>query len=448
MSNTNALAGNIGYIKIYPSLGGESVDIRSLVTEVKYYENVQSPSLTMSLIVVEGGDTGAIKSDGNKKPTDVLDGLPIRGGEKVDIQLSDNQGKQPNKLDFKGDVNNFYINRVKILEASTQKKVYILDLCTKEYLTNELSRVQTRYEGFISDSVEKILKDQTKVGLKTKKDSIVDPTLNQYNFIGNDKKPFYVLTWLARKSVPKDAGKKGGAAGYFFYETYKGLNFRSIDNLFRQEIKKNFIFTNTPVSNKENYSKILTAPDVERNIDLHQNLSAGVYGNRSVFFDFYSMKYDQRIYDLSYQKDKVEIAGGDFEFVAKEFREQPSRLMTHILDVGAIPKGATSKEQLENWKSTPADPNFDAKNIMVQSIMRYNQLFTIKVNIMIAGDLSLNAGDLIQCEFPDIGNQANKLKNAQSSGIYMIASLCHRLTSKDTYTSLTLVRDSFGKKSK
>jgi hypothetical protein len=67
---------------------------------------------------------------------------------------------------------------------------------------------------------------------------------------------------------------------------------------------------------------------------------------------------------------------------------------------------------------------------------------------MVAGDFSLNVGDLIYCEFPDIKEQTNKLTNTQSSGIYMIASLCHRLTSQDSYTSLTLVRDSFGKKPK
>ena len=29
----------------------------------------------------------------------------------------------------------------------------------------------------------------------------------------------------------------------------------------------------------------------------------------------------------------------------------------------------------------------------------------------------------------------------------MIASLCHRITPRDTFTSMTLVRDSFGRKS-
>lgn len=450
MSNINVTSGNIGYIKIYPSSGKSSVDIKSLVTELKYYENIQSPSLTASLVIVEAGNTGIIDTDGKNVPSDILDGLPIRGGEKVEIQIADKQGTNPNKLDFKGEINSFYVNRVRVLDADTQKKVYLIDLCSKEYLRNEQSRVMIRYEGFISDSAEKILKDQTSLGLKTQKTYQIDKTLNKYNFLGNTRKPFYTLTWLAKKAVPENAGSFGGAAGYFFYETYKGFNFRSIDKLFQQKIKKEFIFSNSPdlAKGKENFSKILSSPTIERNIDLHQNLSAGVYGNRSIFFNFYNMNYEQADFDLSFQENKVEIAGREFQFVAEEFRDKQSRIMTHILDVGAVPKGANADEQLKNWKSTPADPNYDARRIMVQSIMRYNQLFTIKLNIMVAGDFTLNAGDLIYCEFPDITNQDNKLTNTQSSGIYMIASLCHRLTSKDTYTSLTLVRDSFGKKSK
>ena len=37
-------------------------------------------------------------------------------------------------------------------------------------------------------------------------------------------------------------------------------------------------------------------------------------------------------------------------------------------------------------------------------------------------------------------------QNPKSGGIYMIASVCHRMTQGGTYSSLSLVRDSFGKK--
>ena len=72
-------------------------------------------------------------------------------------------------------------------------------------------------------------------------------------------------------------------------------------------------------------------------------------------------------------------------------------------------------------------------------------MFSIKINITIAGDFTLRAGDLIYCEFPEVSTNPNTKPNKKSGGLYMISSLCHRLTPKDTYTSLTLVRDTFGK---
>ena len=121
--------------------------------------------------------------------------------------------------------------------------------------------------------------------------------------------------------------------------------------------------------------------------------------------------------------------------------------MTRILDIGTLPAGKSTEDELETWKSDPTNPTYNAPKTMVQSVMRYNQMFAIKINITIAANFDLCAGDLIRCEFPQISTEPNTPTNDKSGGIYMISSLCHRLTSQDAYTSLTLVRDTFGKKS-
>ena len=176
----------------------------------------------------------------------------------------------------------------------------------------------------------------------------------------------------------------------------------------------------------------------------------GMYANRTLYFDYVAMEYKPREYSISEQKDGVNNAGKqDLSWTATAFSQSPSRLMSHVYDIGTLPSGTTPKEQLENWKNTPegdAAANFDAYDTMVQSFMRYNQLFTIKTDVMIAGDFSLRAGDLVYCEFPTLTVDKNKPVNKETGGIYMIASLCHRITRDNCYTSLTLVRDTFGRK--
>ena len=160
-----------------------------------------------------------------------------------------------------------------------------------------------------------------------------------------------------------------------------------------------------------------------------------MYANSSIYFDYVDMKYQVRDYSISDQKEKIENAGKqDLDWTATEFSRAPSRLLNHVQDIGTLPSGKTPQAQLKEWKNQPNKPTFDAYNAMVQTFMRYNQLFTIKTDVIIAGDFSLRAGDLIYCDFAQLSAEHNKEVNKQTGGIYMIASLCHRITREDCYT--------------
>jgi len=426
--NEAASSGNIRKFEV------KSKDISQISPEIKYYENVLSNTLSATAVVAE---SGGLEPD-KKEMIGVLDGLPIRGGEFVKLIIEDNQST-PNKLDL-----DLYVNRVTNSSPNTSKDVYMLDFCTKEFIANEQTRVVKRFEQNISEAVREILTDST--GLQVKKTLDIDKTGVNYNFIGNDRKPLYVCTWLASKAVPMSAGAINGAAGYFMYETSEAFKFKSIDVLIKQEPKKKYIYTNA-VKAPEGYDGKIINVKIDRNIDLQQNMSLGMYHNRSIFFDFYAMDYQVRTYSLEQdQKPKIEIAADNILFVDKEFTKLPTRFMSHVLDLGTLPSGKDAKEQLKNWKAKPVDPNYDAPKTMVQSVMRYNQLYNIKTHIIIPGDFSLHAGDMIECDFPDLAKIENVQPNKQTKVKYMIARLCHRITPNDCFTSLTLVRDSFSGK--
>ena len=454
MSNkSSSLSGDIRQFDIFQAKdGGKSIDASGGVVDIKYYEDILSNSVSLSAVIVETGESDD-KKLGN---VGILDGLPIRGGEPSHIVIADHD---KNVLTFKDD-NKLYVNRVRNVIAGTQKDAYSIDFTSREMLANEQCRVCKRYDGKISENIKKILTEATSadVGIKTKKEVTVDETAINYNFIGNDRKPFYVCTWLASKSIPSQAGKVGGSAGYVFYETYDGYNFRSLDALAEQESKGNYLFSNTDDIPPEYTGKIISY-DINKDIDLQNNLTIGAYANRTLFFDFYAYNYKVRNYSVDESggsennkgagsKGKIVTLGSDeIDSVADEFRLPVSRLMNKVLDVGTLPAGKDIDAQLKTWKESPFDPTYDSTKTMVQSVMRYNQMFSIKINIMIAGDFRLRAGDLIRCEFPKLSTEPNTRPNKVSGGLYMIASLCHNITPRETYTSLTLVRDTFGRTS-
>ena len=430
----SAQAGNIEEFVISANTSDRAVDMSNGVVDFKYYESVLSNGITATATIVETGYT----DEGSDVKGGILDGLPIRGGERTDIKISDAQ-PTANLLDFTDE--GLYVNRVRGADPGTQKDLYFIDFVSKDYLSNDKTRVLSRYDGKISENVNTILKNV----LQTSKEVEADETSFEYNFIGNTRKPFYVCTWLASKAVPDQA--IGATAGYFFYQTYDGFKFKSIDKLLgAQNPKKKYIFNNTGQL-PEGYDGNIDSYNIDRDIDLHQNLTLGSYNNKSIFFDLMQFQYEGQVFSIRQQQGRVSNAGNpnDYVVVADQFINSPSRSMSHIMDYGTLPTGDTPEAQLEKWKERKTEANYNAPEVMVQSIMRYNQLFTIQINIMIPGDFSIRAGDLIECDFKHLEQDNPDGTNPQSGGIYMVAHVCHNLTPRSTFTSLTLVRDSFGK---
>ena len=220
--------------------GSRSVDISSGVIAFTYFENIFSPALTARAIVVNTGNT--IVGENGQMQT-VFNGLPIRGGERVLIKIAGNSKVNKDGLDFSDRPSRyFYVGSVTNVLIDEGTESFTLNLVSRETITNETVKVGKKFPTSqkISDTVENILKKY----IKTDKEIIVDETQNPYGFIGNMKKPFTLITWLASKSVPAKGAAKDSSAGFLFYENKYGFNFRSIDNLIEEDpFPKTYKFT-------------------------------------------------------------------------------------------------------------------------------------------------------------------------------------------------------------
>ena len=408
---------------------GRGVDIKEGLSSFAFYENIMSNHLTALVKVTDSGNS--IEKDG--KRVSMMEGLPIRGGEEIRFDIEDS-----NKNKLKGEL---YLNKMMDGAQSTKSDSFTIQCVSKESFTNEMTRVTKRYEGKISENVTKILKEIMEADFKPEN---IEETSNSYNFIGNDRKPFYVCTWLATKGIPtENVGKTGG---FFFYQTQDGMNFKSVDNLLDQDVKKKYVSNDSDAMPQGYDDKILNY-DMNRSVDLGSNLSLGAYNNRTLYFDPYQFKYTHKDFNIT-EQEGVKHAGGsedDFDFINPVFTESTTRLMTAILDLGTLPTGADAKAQLERWASNTEESNDKVMDRMVQSVMRYNQMYSVVTSITIPGDFSLRAGDIIQCDFPRVSGDTKDI-DKKSSGKYLISSLCHYVTPSRCYTQLGLIRDSYGRK--
>ena len=408
---------------------GRGVDIKEGMSSFAFYENIMSNHLTALVKVTDSGNS--IEKDG--KRVSIMEGLPIRGGEEIRFDIEDS-----NKNKLKGEL---YLNKMMDGAQSTKSDSFTIQCVSKESFTNEMTRVTKRYEGKISENVTKILQEIMEADFKPEN---IEETSNSYNFIGNDRKPFYVCTWLATKGIPtENVGKTGG---FFFYQTQDGMNFKSVDNLLDQDVKKKYV-SNDSDAMPEGYDDKILNYDMNRSVDLGSNLSLGAYNNRTLYFDPYQFKYTHKDFNIT-EQEGVKHAGGsedDFDFINPVFTESTTRLMTAILDLGTLPTGADAKAQLERWASNTEESNDKVMDRMVQSVMRYNQMYSVVTSITIPGDFSLRAGDIIQCDFPRVSGDTKDI-DKKSSGKYLISSLCHYVTPSRCYTQLGLIRDSYGRK--
>ena len=430
ITTKSAEASFIDRIDIISNKNQQSVSVTNGTIRLMYYESILQDTIRATVTFADTGNTINDKS--------ALEGLPIVGQEKVQIKFKDNNEET---LDLV-----LYVNKVTPLSDDTTKSMVQLDLVSKEYILNEKIRLNTRFDGKISSHIRTILTDQNY--LATQKNLDIEETSNTYNFIGNNKKPYYAMNWLSKKAVPNFAEAKGNTAGYFFYETSEGFRFKSIDSLLSQEKKKSIIFNQTPDSGGNNTPSgyDLKALDYSKDnrVDVQEKLQIGAFSTRTVLFDPFNCYYEVLTPNAKEKEKSLKLGGKELPVLNPEFNQTGqnkdfSRTTYYLLDKGTLPSGNT-QQQIEKSK----EENFEPKNILNQSIMRYNQLFSLKSTVTIPGDFSLHAGDVVYCDAKQLAKNDEEI-NREYGGLYIIADLCHYISTKETYTKLNLVRDSIGR---
>ena len=170
----------INKAEIKSNVSGQTVAVDS-ASEVQYSESLFSDTIEVDFILANRAGT----IDGQT----LMEGLPLFGTEDFLLEIQDPIGNE-----IKLEMN---VNKVSPIRKDARQEVLLLRLTSEEYIRNEeaTSAIVKRYDGKISESVDKILKDR----LGTDKELFIEETNNNYNFVGNVRKPFYIINWLAKK---------------------------------------------------------------------------------------------------------------------------------------------------------------------------------------------------------------------------------------------------------
>ena len=395
---------------------GKEEPLTGKTVNFNYYESLYSPVVSGNLTYVDAG--GSVEDKKNNL-TSIKDGLPITALENLKVKIQTAFGT----LDFTKDP--FKVTSSPIMHQESNRQTVLLTFVYDKELKNSEVPIFDRYVGKISDSIKKILQEK----LQISEDKIdIEATKNNYGFVGKGRGALNIILDLCRRSVPVK-----GDAGYFFFQTQDGFKYKSIDFLLSQEPKQKYLYYGALRSNQENSDndfKILLPPKVKKDQDITKTLKDGTYVNRNVFFNPQTFEHSEVVFSVD--KDGVKkTLGGDLPIKTDDLKSFV-KTNHHILDIGS-------------FEAQDQNPNNDPREWQASSTMRYNLLHSIVMEIQIPCNTELRAGDVIELDIESIKeDMVQSPSDEQQSGKYLIMHLCHHFDSLRSFTSLTLVRDSYG----
>ena len=416
---------NYSFFQIRKPKSGLEVRIEGKILGFNYYESLYSPMVTGSLVLEDTG--GSVEDEKTGILGTIKDGMKISGFEEVSFQISTRYGE----LNFKnyplivtGSPSNFDL---------PNRQTILLNMVSKTEMISSSKPLTRNYpEAPISETVTKILNKE----LKISEDKLnIEKTKNQDKIKGNHLGALDCILKMCKKSIPAE----GKDPGYFFYETQDGHNFRSIDGLIKKGIES---FDNEQYAKMHTYYyfgsiaakledengndfKVLTTPNVVRDEDQIKAMQEGLYCVRIITKNSLTGEYKEEIKNLLSDTN------------LGEKQEKPVDDNVYLKSYSFhISPGADDPGVSDTILNNPAD-------YVPQSNMRYSLLHSQVVQIQVPCNVQLKAGEVIKLYLENItqSNKNEQIYNNLRSGFYLIKDLCHAFSPTNSYTSLTLLRD-------
>ena len=433
---------------------GMFIDIKSNISQITFYENIKSNSLSGQILI---HDAGGFVSVG-----------PILGQEYLSLKI------QTSSLVDENDVINFtenvfLINSVENrTEVGNNVSVYVLGFTSSEIVKNQRTKINKSLVGSFSNIVKQMFDS---VGCKKK--VFIEPTRGVKRMVVPNISPFEVINVAAKQATSNF--NVNYSPNYLFFETFKGYHFRSLSSLYAQPIMQTYdtfipgtqanLFTGSASGRKKGYITIerelamILGYEIVDNNDSLYNYTMGVLGSKLISHNIYTKsfkRYDYNYFDNFGSEDHVEkyhskeqhpiFSDVSIEEGGLRGSDFPSR--TYLTSI------SKSENDVNNTTVNNTEPYAapDPENSLQERASTLNQLNRgLLLNIIVHGNTSVNAGDIVKVDIPltsayEVPGQDGNDRFFQ--GVFLIKSINHSFDfgEKKHKSILTLVKDSLPKK--
>lgn len=417
----------LNYCKLVTATG-EPYDIKLMVLELNYFEDIFNNFSSGNL---------AINDSQN-----LINLLNMNGQELLYLSIDKPGLNNPIEKKFRI----YNISNRKLIKD--QNEFYVLHFASEEMLLSEQYRISKSFKSqLISDMIKYITKDFLQIQQVTVRETIGIRDIIVPNF-----KPFEAINWLSTFAISDEKED----SSFLFYENRDGYFFESIMKLYKQSVNPKNVFTYEPKNLTGSDGKKDLNSDT-RNVISYEVLSlfntarmlnSGAFSNKLITLDPLRLTFNSSEFDYM----KYEGSGG-----SKIINNTKDRFGNQINSVGGNAGTATNGAlrlaytnfNQSKQKYIQGKIGINDTNIEVNATYRTAQLFistSIRLKILIPGDVSIKVGDVIQFNLPNIAKRSqnnDKELDEYYSGKYLITSLRHMITQENKFlTVLEICKDS------
>ena len=425
---------------------GDKTDIKKVMSELNIYESIYKNALTGSIVVTDAQN--------------LIAKLELNGTERISFKLS-----TPGAIDKRSMIDAsvetghpFYVYKItdrKQIAPGTL--LYTLHFASREFMRNLRTKVSQTYRGNIAYQVMKILMDENY--LDSKKEISYEPTGNINDVVIPNMRPFDAINMIAKKTLPE----KSGGVGYYFYETTKGLYFRSWDNMvsvrgsYDRPTAQEFYYMPMNLDNRafqdkiaEDYKSVQSYRFVNNFHDVAANTAMGTYAHNVITYNLFDKSYKKTDYNYEYefaQTKHTEIANEKsnrerYAIAAGSFIDEDDKKISDYKESRVSLQATT--QFLHN---TPAggyglDVSQDGRKLAERESQINQVMHGTALTMVVNGQSYLEAGDLIKFNLLTVDEKNPTMLDPQYSGKYVITKIRHQINSQKYTMALECAKDS------
>lgn len=403
---------------------GEIADVKKLLIEFSYYEDVFS--FVVSGYVILRDAVGLVEK------------LQLTGKEFIRITFGKAKGSNlNNEKTFR-----LYTIPKRTPTGSLNQEYIKLYFCSEELFLSEQTKVTQSYKG---KKIDYIVSDILFTKLKIKASNLsgkIEQTTGVYDFNVNALKPFEAISWVSCYAKP--AG--GIGADMLFFENANGFNFRSLRSLYKQ-----------PVYNTYNYQqknldqtfeqKMTTVLDYEfiRTFNALDDASSGTFSNRLISLN--PLNRTIKVTDFDYNKYVSQAGSLNGTSALASSTNRLGKAQNETPE-GKLKLQFSNSEMKKRSYIAPGQGSI-GQDIFVEDFVpnRTAQLALVgytKIKIRIPGDSAITVGKTINFNLLSLDNSEDKKElDRYYSGKYLVTAVRHIIQSQGIFqTILEISRES------